>query len=175
MRPHVPLAAILAAAAGPALALGAATPVQAATPAWSPTATLAVPVPNGATTLGQLAGSTPISITVGLALRNQATLDNFIADASTPSSPEYGAQGQTMFASAGDTGASCAVESTNGVPDSGPPMVNYPASSPYVVGVGGTRLHRVGHTDTGRRHEPLLSDPLRRVPERHMQHRHHHR
>lgn len=53
---------------------------------------------------------------------------------------EAAAQGQTMFASSGDTGASCAVESTNGVPDSGPPMVNYPASSPYVVAVGGTDL-----------------------------------
>lgn len=53
---------------------------------------------------------------------------------------EAAAQGQTMFASSGDTGASCAVESTNGVPDSGPPMVNYFASSAYVVGVGGTTL-----------------------------------
>lgn len=53
---------------------------------------------------------------------------------------EAAAQGQTMFASSGDTGASCAVAGTNGVPDSGPPMVNYPASSPYVVAVGGTDL-----------------------------------
>ena len=49
------------------------------------------------------------------------------------------AQGQTVFASAGDTGASCAVAPTNGVPG-GPPVVNYPASSPYVVAVGGTTL-----------------------------------
>lgn len=53
---------------------------------------------------------------------------------------EAAAQGQTMFASSGDTGASCAVAGTNGVPDSGPPLVNYPASSPYVVAVGGTDL-----------------------------------
>ncbi len=53
---------------------------------------------------------------------------------------EAAAQGQTVFASAGDTGATCAVAPTNGVPDSGLPMVNYPASSPYVVGVGGTTL-----------------------------------
>jgi pseudomonalisin len=53
---------------------------------------------------------------------------------------EAAAQGQSFFASSGDTGASCAVESTNGVPDSGPPMVNYPASSPYVTAVGGTSL-----------------------------------
>ncbi len=53
---------------------------------------------------------------------------------------EAAAQGQTMFASSGDTGASCAVAGTNGVPGSGAPMVNYPASSPYVVAVGGTTL-----------------------------------
>ncbi|GAC1583241.1 MAG: S53 family peptidase [Candidatus Elarobacter sp.] len=48
------------------------------------------------------------------------------------------AQGQTMFASTGDTGSSCALAPTNGVPGSGLPMVEYPAASPYVVGVGGT-------------------------------------
>jgi subtilase family serine protease len=48
------------------------------------------------------------------------------------------AQGQTMFVSTGDTGASCALAGTNGAPMSGPPMVEYPASSPYAVGVGGT-------------------------------------
>jgi pseudomonalisin len=53
---------------------------------------------------------------------------------------EAAAQGQTVFASSGDTGGSCAVAPTNGVPSSGPPEVNYPASSPYVVGVGGTTL-----------------------------------
>ena len=53
---------------------------------------------------------------------------------------EAAAQGQTVFASTGDTGSSCAIEGTNGVPGSGPPMVEYPASSPYVIGVGGTTL-----------------------------------
>lgn len=53
---------------------------------------------------------------------------------------EAAAQGQSFFASSGDTGGSCAVEDTNGVPDSGPPQVNYPASSPYVTAVGGTTL-----------------------------------
>jgi len=48
------------------------------------------------------------------------------------------AQGQTMFVSTGDTGSSCALAPTNGAPASGPPMVEYPAASPYVVGVGGT-------------------------------------
>ena len=50
------------------------------------------------------------------------------------------AQGQTMFVSTGDTGASCALAPTNGAPMSGPPMVEYPATSPYVVGVGGTTV-----------------------------------
>jgi pseudomonalisin len=50
------------------------------------------------------------------------------------------AQGQTMFASTGDTGSSCALAPTNGVPASGPPMVSFPAVSPWVVGVGGTSV-----------------------------------
>ena len=50
------------------------------------------------------------------------------------------AHGQTMFASSGDTGSSCALAPTNGVPASGPPMVSYPASSPWVVAVGGTTV-----------------------------------
>jgi subtilase family serine protease len=53
---------------------------------------------------------------------------------------EAASQGQTMFASAGDTGSSCALAPTNGVPASGPPMVSYPASAPYVVAVGGTTV-----------------------------------
>lgn len=50
------------------------------------------------------------------------------------------AHGQTMFASSGDTGSSCALAPTNGVPASGPPMVSFPASSPWVVAVGGTTV-----------------------------------
>jgi subtilase family serine protease len=53
---------------------------------------------------------------------------------------EAAAQGQTFFASTGDTGSACAVLPTNGVPLSGLPDTEYPASSPYVVGVGGTTL-----------------------------------
>jgi pseudomonalisin len=49
------------------------------------------------------------------------------------------AQGQTVFASAGDTGGFCPLAPTNGVP-AGVPDPNYPASSPYVVSVGGTSL-----------------------------------
>ncbi|HET7813169.1 MAG TPA: S53 family peptidase [Candidatus Baltobacteraceae bacterium] len=50
------------------------------------------------------------------------------------------AHGQTMFASSGDTGSSCPIVGTNGVPGSGPPMVSYPSSSPWVVTAGGTTL-----------------------------------
>ncbi|HKU68421.1 MAG TPA: S53 family peptidase [Candidatus Baltobacteraceae bacterium] len=50
------------------------------------------------------------------------------------------AHGQTMFASTGDTGSSCPLAPTNGVPASGPPLISYPASSPWVVAVGGTTV-----------------------------------
>ncbi|MGH2998011.1 MAG: S53 family peptidase [Gaiellaceae bacterium] len=52
---------------------------------------------------------------------------------------EAAAQGQTVFASSGDTGGFCPVAPNNGVP-AGIPDVNYPASSPYVVSAGGTTL-----------------------------------
>ena len=54
---------------------------------------------------------------------------------------EAAAQGQTLFASTGDTGAYCGVA---GVPPNGgvggAPLVEYPAASPYAVAVGGTDL-----------------------------------
>jgi pseudomonalisin len=53
---------------------------------------------------------------------------------------EGAAQGQTFFASTGDTGSFCpAVVGENGVP-AGAPLVNYPAASQYVVAAGGTTL-----------------------------------
>ncbi len=53
---------------------------------------------------------------------------------------EGASQGQTMFASTGDTGSFCPVAAgANGVP-AGVPFVNWPAASPYVVAVGGTTL-----------------------------------
>lgn len=53
---------------------------------------------------------------------------------------EAAAQGQSFFASTGDTGSFCPAEvGENGVP-AGAPMVNYPAASQYVTGVGGTTL-----------------------------------
>jgi len=55
---------------------------------------------------------------------------------------EAAAQGQTVFASTGDSGSACGVSgAANGVPLSGAAgMVGYPASSPYVVAVGATTL-----------------------------------
>jgi pseudomonalisin/xanthomonalisin len=50
------------------------------------------------------------------------------------------AQGMTMFASTGDNGQGCPVLVATGVPNTGVPEVCYPASSPYVVAVGGTTL-----------------------------------
>ncbi len=53
---------------------------------------------------------------------------------------EGAVQGQTMFASTGDTGSFCPVEvGENGVP-AGAPLVNWPAASSYVVAVGGTTM-----------------------------------
>jgi len=50
-------------------------------------------------------------------------------------------QGQSVFASSGDVGSSCPVVGVaNGVPGAGLPDQSYPASSPYVMGVGGTTL-----------------------------------
>jgi subtilase family serine protease len=61
-----------------------------------------------------------------------SSLDTILAQAD--------AQGQTMFFSSGDTGSQCpAVVGVNGVP-AGLPGVNYPASSPYGLGVGGTSV-----------------------------------
>ncbi len=60
------------------------------------------------------------------------------------------AQGQSMFFSSGDTGSQCpAITGVNGVP-AGIPDTNYPASSPYGIGVGGTSvLSPSGPTEIG--------------------------
>jgi hypothetical protein len=52
-------------------------------------------------------------------------------------------EGRTLFASTGDTGSSCPVVpvNVNGVGNEAFPVVNYPASSPNVVAVGGTVLY----------------------------------
>ena len=62
----------------------------------------------------------------------QASLDTVLAQAA--------AQGQTLFTASGDTGSQCpALVAENGVP-LGLPGVNYPASSPYAIGAGGTTI-----------------------------------
>lgn len=60
------------------------------------------------------------------------------------------AQGQSMFFSSGDTGAACpAIVGVNGVP-AGVAAVNYPASSPNGISVGGTSvLSPAGPTESG--------------------------
>jgi pseudomonalisin len=57
------------------------------------------------------------------------------------------AQGQSLFVSSGDTGSQCpAVIGVNGVP-AGVPGVEYPAASPWAIGVGGTTIYST--TPTG--------------------------
>jgi pseudomonalisin/xanthomonalisin len=59
------------------------------------------------------------------------------------------AQGQSLFVSSGDTGVFCAaVVGVNGVP-AGIPSVEYPASSPNAVGVGGTTVLGPGPNEIG--------------------------
>jgi subtilase family serine protease len=54
---------------------------------------------------------------------------------------EAALQGMTPFAASDDNGSACPAEgATNGVPLTGPPDTSYPASSPYVIAVGGTNL-----------------------------------
>jgi pseudomonalisin/xanthomonalisin len=56
------------------------------------------------------------------------------------------AQGQSLFVSTGDNGSQCsAVIGVNGVP-AGIPGVEFPASSPYAVAVGGTTIYATNPT-----------------------------
>lgn len=80
------------------------------------------------------AGSASLGECDALAMTDGSTTIDDIAFA------QGAVQGQTFFASSGDTGSSCAVLPTNGVPGSGPTDTEYPSSSTYVVGVGGTTL-----------------------------------
>jgi pseudomonalisin len=62
---------------------------------------------------------------------------------------EAAAQGQTLFTSSGDTGSQCpALIGLNGLP-LGLPGVNYPASSPSAIGVGGTTVLGEGPNEIG--------------------------
>lgn len=61
-------------------------------------------------------------------------------DALDASLMQAAAQGQSLFVSSGDTGIFCpAIVGVNGVP-AGLPSVDYPASSRFAVGVGGTTV-----------------------------------
>lgn len=53
-------------------------------------------------------------------------------------------EGRTQFVSTGDTGGSCTVLTGNGFLNTVAPQVEYPASSPYVLAVGGTTLYSSG-------------------------------
>jgi pseudomonalisin len=66
-------------------------------------------------------------------------------------------QGKTLFVSTGDTGSSCpalvlpAISAGNGVVNQAVPLTNYPASSGFAVGVGGTVLYTDGAAPRPRR------------------------
>ncbi|MHB2023205.1 MAG: S53 family peptidase, partial [Mycobacteriales bacterium] len=55
-------------------------------------------------------------------------------------------EGRTQFVATGDTGGSCTVLTGNGFLNTVVPQVEYPASSPFVVAVGGTTLYSSGTT-----------------------------
>ena len=62
-------------------------------------------------------------------------------------------EGRTLFSSTGDTGSSCPLvpaATLNGLTNEVVPIDNYPASSPYVVGVGGTVLYGTDSQPTSR-------------------------
>jgi subtilase family serine protease len=60
------------------------------------------------------------------------------------------AQGQTILASSGDQGSTACSGDTNGLtqPQQDALAVNYPASSPYVTGVGGTEISQTDSTSS---------------------------
>ncbi|HXS76669.1 MAG TPA: protease pro-enzyme activation domain-containing protein [Terracidiphilus sp.] len=59
-------------------------------------------------------------------------------------------QGQTILASSGDQGSTACSGDTNGLTQAQQtaPAVNYPASSPYVTGVGGTEISQADSTSS---------------------------
>lgn len=64
--------------------------------------------------------------------------------AMNPVFTQIAAEGRTQFVATGDTGGSCTVVTGNGFLNTGAPQVEYPASSPWVVAVGGTQLYTDG-------------------------------
>jgi subtilase family serine protease len=83
---------------------------------------------------GDALGTTPAAFSAGqmYTLASEAALRKAVME------------GRTLFSSAGDTGSSCPLvpaATLNGVTNSVVPIVNYPASSPNAVDVGGTVLY----------------------------------
>jgi hypothetical protein len=60
--------------------------------------------------------------------------------AEEPMFQQAAAEGRTLFVSTGDTGGSCTVVTGNGILNTVAPQVEWPASSNWVVAVGGTEL-----------------------------------
>ena len=60
--------------------------------------------------------------------------------AEEPMFQQAAAEGRTLFVSTGDTGGSCTVVTGNGIVNTVVPQVEFPASSRWVVAVGGTEL-----------------------------------
>ena len=60
--------------------------------------------------------------------------------AEQPIFAQAAAEGRTLFVSTGDTGGSCTVVTGNGILNTVVPQVEFPASSNWVVAVGGTEL-----------------------------------
>lgn len=84
--------------------------------------------------VGDQLGSTPAAFSAGqmYTLASEAALRKAVME------------GRTLFSSAGDTGSSCPAvpaATLNGVTNEVVPVVNYPASSPNAVDVGGTVLY----------------------------------
>jgi hypothetical protein len=94
--------------------------------------------------VGNALASTPAAYSAGEAftIATEAALEKAVLE------------GRTLFSSAGDTGSTCPVVpvNLNGVAYQ-VPGVNYPASSPYVVAVGGTVLYTTSKTPPTRSEE----------------------
>ncbi len=85
----------------------------------------------------------PLSSSTGIGLFGASTQ---YTESSEASLAQAVVEGRTLFNSTGDTGSSCPIlpVDVNGVGNELYPVVNYPASSPNVVGVGGTVLYTDG-------------------------------
>ncbi|HET7386145.1 MAG TPA: S53 family peptidase [Nocardioidaceae bacterium] len=95
---------------------------------------------------GDALGSTPAAFSAG----QMFTL------ASEQALMKANMEGRTLFSSSGDTGSSCPVvpaATLNGVTNEVVPIVNYPASSPHVVDVGGTVVYGTDTDPTQRQLE----------------------